>query len=266
MRFGCCLNMVAMQPDGTGIENIEKLAGLGYDYAELPLAEMMVLPERERQGIILCLKRSKIKCEVCNNFFPGTIRLTGNDTDPEAIMEYAENALSFASSLGVEYVVFGSGKAKNVPENFPIADGYRQVVGLLKNIGPVAKEKNITIVIEPLRKAECNLINTFEEGCRLADDVGHSNVKVLVDYYHFCVEQEPIENLLLKGKKYLRHVHFSNPNGRVFPSFADENGYGEFIEALKKIGYSQRVSCEAYSQDFAKDAEKAIRFFKESFA
>ena len=37
MKIGCCLNMVAEGPDGTGIEHIEKLAELGYDYVELPM-------------------------------------------------------------------------------------------------------------------------------------------------------------------------------------------------------------------------------------
>ena len=45
MKFGCCLNMVAEGPDGTGIEHIEKLAQLGYDYVELPTAQMMELDD-----------------------------------------------------------------------------------------------------------------------------------------------------------------------------------------------------------------------------
>lgn len=47
MRYGCCLNMVAKGEDKTGIEWIEKLAEMGFDYAELPLAEIMMLSEAE---------------------------------------------------------------------------------------------------------------------------------------------------------------------------------------------------------------------------
>ena len=31
MKFGCCLNMVATQPDGTGQEWLEALAQSGFD-------------------------------------------------------------------------------------------------------------------------------------------------------------------------------------------------------------------------------------------
>ncbi|MHB1419713.1 MAG: sugar phosphate isomerase/epimerase family protein [Bacillota bacterium] len=257
--------MVADTPGSTGIENIEKLAELGYDYAELPLAEIMTLSEEEFQDLQIRVDNSGIKCEVCNNFFPSSIRLTGENVDADEVMAYVEKALSRAHSLGVQYVVFGSGKAKTVPDNYQIDHGYRQVVQLLKRVGPIAGKNDITIVIEPLRKAECNLINTFAEGCKLAMDVEHGNIKVLVDFYHYSIEQEPIENLLTQGGKYLRHVHFANSKGRVYPASVHEDNYRPFIDALKKIGYTQRISCEAYAQDFSREAVETMIFFKENF-
>ena len=47
--------MVAGGPDGTGIEHIEKLAQLGYDYVELPTAQMMDLDEEafaDRKSVV----------------------------------------------------------------------------------------------------------------------------------------------------------------------------------------------------------------------
>ena len=50
MKFGCCLNMVSTKPDGTGAELLDSLAKIGFDYAELPLAEMTALPEADFQN------------------------------------------------------------------------------------------------------------------------------------------------------------------------------------------------------------------------
>lgn len=266
MRFGCCLNMVAEGPDGTGIEHLQELAAAGYDYVELPLAEMMALSLEERDAIREELKRTNIPCETCNNFFPGTIRLTGEEADLDAIMEYVEQALAFAGSLGVKRVVFGSGKAKNLPEGFPREKGYRQVVELLKRVDKIAAAQDITIAIEPLRKAECNLINSFEEGCRLAEDVGGSNVRVLVDFYHLTEEGEPVSHLRELGEKYLAHVHFANPEGRVYPTHQDKEKYREFAQALKEVGYDLRVSCEAYTDNYAKSAGEALEVLKQLFS
>ena len=81
MRFGCCGSLVAQNPDKTGVEIVEKIAQYGYDYIELPLAEMMELSDADFAALCKRVERSGIRCEACNNFFPGRIRLTGPDVD-----------------------------------------------------------------------------------------------------------------------------------------------------------------------------------------
>lgn len=257
MRFGCCLNMVASNPDGTGREHLRTLKESGFDYAELPLAEMMALSDESFRALGEDLKRYAIACEVCNNFFPGTIRLTGPDADLTRVMPYVRQAMERAGSLGVKRVVFGSGKAKNVPDGFSMKRGYEQIVALLQAVSPIADAQGITIVIEPLRQAECNLINTFREGCCLARDVNCKNISVLVDFYHLTVEKESPAVLCELGPQFLQHVHFANPTGRVYPLHKDEADYLPFIHALHTAGYDQRISCEAYTNDFQKHAPLA---------
>ena len=181
------------------------------------------------------------------------------------VMEYVEKALSRAQDMDVEYIVFGSGPAKSVPNGFPMEEGYSQIVTLLKQVNEAAKAKGITIVIEPLRKAECNLINTFKEGCQLARDTKGSNIKVLVDFYHLSVEEEPVSNLVSEGQTYLRHVHFANPKGRVYPENLEAGSYESFISALKAIGYDNRISCEAYTNNYDISAPKTLEFLRDKF-
>lgn len=266
MKIGCCLNMVATRSDGTGVELISAAKSVGFDYLELPLAEMMTTSDSVREEIRQSLKQNNISCEACNNFFPKTFRLTGDSVDTNGVMDYVNKAFEFASSLGVKRVVFGSGPAKNVPDGFPMERGYGQVVELLKSVAPIAEKNNLIVAIEPLRQAECNLINTFEDGVRLAKDVNSEHVKVLVDFYHLTEESEPVSHLLEYGKANLRHVHFAKPQGRVYPvGFADAD-YTPFIQALKEIGYDERISLEAYSKNFTEDAKTAVRFMQEQFS
>ena len=265
MKFGCCLNMVATKADATGTEWIKAAKAAGFDYLELPLAEIMALTEEQVQKIRGELIQNDIPCEACNNFFPKTMRLTGQEVDIESVMSYVNKALKMAASLGAKRVVFGSGGAKNVPEGFSLQTGYQQVVSLLKKIAPIAKKYDIIISIEPLRKAECNLINTFEEGVKLATNVGSDFVRVLVDFYHLTEENEPVDHLLMYGNNYLQHVHFAKPEGRVYPSSAEAELYIPFINVLKEIGYDERVSCEAYSDNFRDDSKKTVEFFRKFF-
>jgi len=257
--------MVATKADGTGAEWIKTAKEAGFDYLELPLAQMMALPASEIEDIRKALVENDIPCEACNNFFPTDMRLTGDHVNMDSIMAYAGKALERAALLGARRVVFGSGPAKNVPEGFSMEEGYRQVVALLKQVAPVAASYDIIISIEPLRKAECNLINTFEEGVRLAEDVASDSVKVLVDFYHLTEEREPVDHILKYGRENLRHVHFARPEGRLCPAETGEADYMPFIRALKEIGYDERISCEAYSKDFVKDSKVTVGFFNKHF-
>lgn len=270
MRFGCCGNLVAAGPDKTGIEIVETIAGFGYDYIELPLAEMMDLSREEFDTLKKRLEAAGMRCEVCNNLFPARIRLTGPDVKMDEIEDYLKKALARARELGVEAVVFGSGTAKTVPEGFPMEDAHKQVIEITKLAAPIAGKNGILIVIEPIRKPECNIINSFKEGAELAELVNDKNVEVLIDYYHMVWEKESPEILLDCGKKHLRHVHFANPNlpneeGRIYPERMEEWNYSEFIRILHEIGYDGRVSIEAGAADFNHSAKAALDFLHTYF-
>src|SRR4030043_306672 len=187
MRIGYCTNLIATQTDGTGREWIEKGKESGFDYVELPLAQIVDLNDREFSSLKERMDLSGLKCEVCNNFFPGHVRLTGNAVDYGKIEEYLEKALGKAAQLGVKVIVFGS--PKNVPEGYPMGKAWSQLVELLKTIDPLVRTKGITIVIEPLCKLESNIINTAAEGLRLVKAVDRENIKLLVDYYHLVMEK-----------------------------------------------------------------------------
>lgn len=265
MRFGCCLNMTATQNDSIGIEHIEELAACSFDYVELPLAEMMELNPEDFKRLLSRLQKSGIACEVCNNFFPKTMRLTGGEADENTALTYAKAALARAAEVGAKIVVFGSGKAKNVPTGFSLSDGYIQIVHLLKKIDAIAEQHKIKVAIEPLRSEECNLINSFEEGCKLARDVDGTSTGVLVDFYHMVSENEPVDHILKDGKEFLIHTHMANPSGRIFPAHLSEADYESFIQALHAVGYEGRMSCEAYTSHFSSDASITRNFFRENF-
>ncbi|MBC7320142.1 sugar phosphate isomerase/epimerase, partial [bacterium] len=216
MKFGCCGNMVAVEKDKTGIEIVEKLKEIGYDYIELSLAHISRLSDEEFEGLKTRLDASGLKCEACNNFFPPEIRLTGDQVDYKKIEEYLGLVLSRVNMLGVEVIVFGSGPAKMVPEGFPMEKAWQQLVELTKYISDLAEKYNVTIAIEPLRREECNIINRVSEGLRLVKEVSRGNVKLLVDFYHLRSERED-PSILKECKDHLRHVHFARFEGRTFP-------------------------------------------------
>jgi D-psicose/D-tagatose/L-ribulose 3-epimerase len=260
MRFGCCGSMISPTTDPVGIEVVELLAQIGFDYIELSLADLAALPGTAFAVLRRRIERSGIRCEACNNFFPPRVRLTGNDARLPAALEYATATMDRAFSLGARIVVFGSSAAKNVPSGFPIGAAWRQIVELLQHLGPLAAPRDITIAIEPLNQTESNIVNRAAEGLRLVREVNHPNIQLLVDYYHLSMEQESPEIILEAGPA-VRHLHFAQVVGRAFPREQDENST-RFFDCLRRIHYDGRCSVEAYTRDFAADAPRALQTLK----
>lgn len=261
MKIGCCTNMLARKPNMVGEEFIPLLKAIGFDYVELPLAEMMILSDADFRSLSEVVRASKIPCECCNNFFPKTMRLTGRTTDFAKTLEYVSLAFKRVRSLGAEVVVFGSGPAKQVPDGFPVSEAVLQLIELLKAISPLAAENGIQIAIEPLRKEECNIINTYSEACALATAVASENVKVLIDYYHSYCSGESPNSVLDQDPHLLKHVHFSHPIQRDCPSESNADELSDtFLSNLRKMDYQGRISIEAYVSDYEEDLKNARQY------
>ncbi|MDR3436830.1 sugar phosphate isomerase/epimerase family protein [Telmatospirillum sp.] len=252
--------MISPEKDPSGIEIVETLAELQFDYIELSLSHLTSMDEAAFSKLARRIERSGIACEACNNFVPARIRLTGPDADLGSALEYAKAALDRAGRLGARTIVFGSSGAKNVPAGFPHDQAWRQIVQFLQALGPLAAPYGITIAIEPLNRQESNIVTLAAEGLRLSRDVGHPNIQLLIDFYHLRRENEDF-GILLEAKSAIRHVHFAEVRSRIFP-IDDDDDYQTFFDYLQKIGYDGRCSIEAYTKNFGSEAPRALAMLK----
>lgn len=260
MRFGICGSMVARQPDGTGVEIVEQAREIGYDYIELSLAHLAALPEADFNALRQRLAASGLVCEACNNFFPKAVRLTGSTVDWEQVRSYIGHAVGRAAGVGAQVIVFGSSVAKNVPEGYPMYRAWQQIDRVLHLAADAAGPRGITIAIEPLNRQESNIVNSVSEGLALMQRVNRPEVRVLADAFHMAKDGEDL-SILQTAAGNLRHVHFARLEGRLFPS-APEPAFTDFFHHLAAAGYTGRVSVEAFSQDFYRDAVAALAVLK----
>jgi sugar phosphate isomerase/epimerase len=163
--------------------------------------------------------------------------------------------------LGIRIVVFGSGGARRVPDGFSRDEAFRQLVDFGKRIGPLARQRDITVAIEPLRREETNIINSAAEGLSLVEAVADPGFQLMIDFYHLASEHED-PGIIVRARPHLRHLHMANPQGRVFPRTLDEYAYEPFFAALRQIGYDQRISVEASTSDLQADAPRAIALLR----
>ena len=249
-----------------GLKGLETAKAAGFDYVELGVTEIAALSDAEFEAALEHVKKVGIPTPNANLFLPATLKVTGPEAAaPDEQMSYVNKAFARLNRLGVRILCFGSGGARRMPEGFSKEEAFAQLVAFGKRIAPEARANGITVVIEPLRRQETNIINTTAEGLALVKAVGDPNFELLVDFFHLASEKED-PAIILEARDHIRHLHMANPQGRVFPLQWEEYDYAPFFANLRRIGYAGRISIEASSKDVPIEAPRAIALLRRAFA
>lgn len=249
MRYGVCCG-----PDGT-----EAARQAGYDYFEWSVPALLKPREGDeafRQALAQA-RAAALPCEALNCLIPGDLKVTGPVVDRAALEAYMHTAMMRAGEAGVKVVVFGSGGARKVPDGFDPATAGQQLVWFLKMAGGHAAAAGVTIVIEPLNRAETNIINSVVEGVDIMRRVNHPAVRMLVDGFHLMREREPAETVVQHAGTFA-HMHVATQANRCYPGYEPCSGLPVFLEAVRRSGYAGRMSIEASLKDPKQDLSRAL--------
>ena len=272
----CCLLALAQLPLAgqsgknlvgycIGLAGLEQAKAVGFDFVEIGTTEIAALSDADFDGAVTRAKAIGIPTPNANLFLPASLKLTGpQPASADEQMGYVRKAFDRLQRLGVTILCFGSGGARRVPDGFPKDQAFAQLVAFGKRIAPEAQARGITVVIEPLRRQETNIINTAAEGLELVKAVDHPNFQLLIDFYHLASEQED-PAIVVKAGDHLRHLHTANPNGRVFPLDWNEFDYAPFFAKLREAGYTGRISVEASTKDLTGEAPRSIALLRRAF-
>lgn len=231
MKFGMC----APLPD------LEKALAAGADYIEVNNARLVEMSDEDFEKHLAIAKQHPGSVLASNGFFLPEITLTGEHQSPD-IRSFIETSISRLARLGVETIVFGSGKARNCPEGFPMEKALEQVAEVTAMIADIGKPYGMVSIVEPLYKKECNVINKVAASCAAAKAANRENCKGLVDLFHFMNEAERLSELLPLVPQ-LGHVHICS-SARKMPYADDCTNYKAFLDTLREGGYDGKISFE----------------------
>ena len=226
-------------------DDIKTLKDVGYDYAEMSVGFAFEPTKSDAEWAPMKEKilSAALPIRACNGFLPGTLRLTGPDADFPPALEYAVTACRRADEIDCRYIVFGSGGARNVPTGFQIEDGRDQFADFCGQLARAIDGLKVSVVIEPLRPSESNIIQYVWQGLQIVDEVNSPRLRQLADIYHMMMGREPAESILRAGDKLL-HCHVACNKTRFYPGSADKAELVPYFDALHQIGYTGGVSCE----------------------
>ena len=254
MKIGLCLP----------VNQADIAATAGFDYVEENVQNLLMAeaPDETFAPGLKVTQDAPLPTIAANCFLPGAIKSVGPDLDLERIARYAGTAFRRARMIGMKYIVYGSAASRMIPDGFSRDQARDQFVAILKRIAPLAEEHNITIVIEPLHRAECNFINSVGEGAWFVEAVNHPNVRLLADIWHMLKDGEDPNEIVVHGK-WIQHVHVAEKEGRMMPGSNGED-FGPFLRALKQIDYRGGISYEGNWKQFPEQVPRSLKGFREA--
>ena len=234
MRIGGCVGV-----------NVEISKQLKIEYMEVSAMGIGLMSQEDFETLKEKIQSCPVKCEVANGLVAGDIRLTGDNADFKRLKEYAELTFKRLNEIGVKYLVFGSAKAKDVPEGFSREIAFTQIVKAGEIMSDIAKKYDQTVLVEPINPNFANIITSVSEGIELVNAVNKENFKMMVDFYHMLVSSDDF-SLVEKYKDLILHVHIASPNLCVPKSEKDWEFVEKCFSLLKNTGYTGRISYEGF--------------------
>ena len=264
MIYGFCTCFATPHKDTVDFELLTRIQQAGFDVVELPLTLIAVLGDPAFVELKAALHDMQLDSSVCTNLLPDDMPISGPGSDAGRLREYLAAALERAAQLKVQKLVFASVSAWQIPPDGTRQQGYERIASFFnETLLPKCRRHDMSIVIEPLRRTVCNLINTLDDGMKLVRLVDSPSVRLMADSYHMLEnEEDPIA--IESYAPYLEHIHIVE-SGRALPLNGFSPELSAILHHLKAGGYDGSISFEPLEgQDEAKMAA-ALALLKSHF-
>ena len=251
-RFGWC----------SGMRHAPLVERAGFDFIEVPLLSFQLENKEAYAKQMKAALASSVPMKAFNRFFPEEIKIVGPDVNKDRVRNYISLAAQTLAQADASIIVLGSADSRNVTRDWDVLRAEEQFLQVLHWCADELRGTNVTLVIEPVNRQESNYINSVAEGALLAEKVNRPEIKVLADFYHMNLENEPLQTLR-DYKQWLAHIHVADTD-RTHPG-AGSYDYPAFVSVLKEIAYDGLISAECKVQDHEEDMKHGLAFMKKSW-
>lgn len=231
---------------GAAIAAIPDIQDQGVDFLTLGVVEYLMpdKPEEAFEAKLAEVKKCPLPVRAVNGFLTASHRCIGPEANHDEVMKWAETVFRRAEKAGVDMVVFGSSKARRLPEGWPREKGVEQFVALLKRMGPAAQRHGVTVVVEQLQKSECNFLNHISDLAGMIRAANHPNVRALADLHHISrVDDTPAD--LRAAMDVVIHVEIAEKAERTIPGVKGDD-FRPFFRVLRDSGYKGLLNIEGH--------------------
>jgi len=257
-------------------EVIAIAARLGFDGIELApftIAEHVAeISAARRKQIVKAAAAAGIEIVGLHWLFvsPKGLHLTTPDKQVrQKSVDYLKYLTDFCGDVGGHVMTFGSPAQRNIEPPNTFEDGWQRAKDGFMACADILADRGVTLCIEALAPAETNFIQTLDESTRLADEIGHPNIDVMIDCKAMASMPDGVEGTIRRFGGRAKHFHGNEPSGKGVGMPTGEGDapgldFTAVFKALVDSGYNRWVSVEPfdYTPDPTTVAETAIKTLK----
>ena len=193
-------------------------------------------------------------------------------TTPDAALrarswDHIRNLVDLCADLGPNGVmIFGSPFQRATTEGATREEATQRYADGLAGVAGHAAERGVTILVEALPKAQCDVVQTLEEAVSIVKQINSPGIKTMFDSHNAIDEVEPHAVLVDRYYDWIRHVHVNEMDGK-------HCGMGDYdfkpvLEVLLRRRYQRWVSLEAFDFSFGSEriANESLRYLEGELA
>ena len=199
-----------------------------------------------------------------SSFMPAFYRYPHSLSNPnpkvrQDSIEYMRQCIDNAATLGARIVLV-------VPDLSLVGqarcDSRRRLVESIDACAQYASQYDLKLGIEVLHFDETDLVNTSGDALSIIEELGYTNIGVVLDTGTLNLSKEPLEEIIAKLDNLLLQVHINDNQGgskqqNLIPGEGTYN-FKELIRVLKTNGFTGFLSAEL-SKEYSDDPVPALR-------
>lgn len=179
---------------------------------------------------------------------------TPDDAVRQKAIDYIKSLVHFCGDIGGKVMIHGSPGQRNVEPPNTFEDAWKRARDVWAACAKTCAERGVTICIEGLATKETNFISTIEDAAKMADEVGHPNIDIMLDMKAINTMPGGILGNIAKYGSRAKHFHVNEPcsKGIGMPLGDDEGDNVDMkpvLQALTGAGFAGWASCEPFDYE-----------------
>jgi sugar phosphate isomerase/epimerase len=270
MNFAICNEIFQGWKIDEAIRFAAKTGYAGIEIAPFTIAKYVTdISKQERQRIRATAAQADIAITGIHWVLAHTEGLFLTHNDPavrQRSSTYFTELVEFCSDLGGNLIVVGSPKQRNIPDGATAAQAWDWAKETIQPAVARARQRGVTICLEPLSPQETNFINTAEEAVRFVRQFHSPSLKIILDVKAMSSEKKPIPQIIQESWPHFAYFHANDKNLKG-PGFGDVD-FRPIARALRDTGYEGWVSVEVFDFDEGPEAiaTRSLDYLKKTFS